>query len=99
MFKRLREVDDAERVEAFLDGRPLVARRGDTVAAALVAGGTLAFRSTDVSGAPRGPYCMMGACFDCLVTIDDRPNQQACMVRVRAGMRVQTAAAGDADPR
>jgi hypothetical protein len=33
---------------------------------------------------------MMGVCFECLVTIDDHANRQGCMVRVRAGMRVET---------
>ena len=47
-------------------------------------------RSTPVSGAPRGPYCMMGVCFDCLVTIDGRPNQQGCMILVRDGMQIET---------
>ena len=72
-----------------MDG-PVVARRGDTVAAALLACGQLAFRATVVSGAARGPYCMMGVCFDCLVTIDGHPNQQACMVRVHDGMRIES---------
>lgn len=39
---------------------------------------------------PRGPYCMMGVCFDCLVTIDGTGNQQGCQIRVRPGMRVET---------
>ena len=46
-------------------------------------------RTTPVSGAPRGPYCMMGACFECLVSVDGEPNQQACMVPARDGMRVE----------
>ena len=41
-----------------------------------------------VTCSPRGPYCMMGVCFDCLVEIDGRPNQQGCLVEVRAGMKV-----------
>ncbi|MDR5794659.1 (2Fe-2S)-binding protein [Caballeronia sp. LZ008] len=60
-----------------------------TVAAALLESGTLACRNTPVSGAPRGPFCMMGVCFDCLVEIDGVPNVQACMTRVREGMRVR----------
>ena len=39
--------------------------------------------------APRAPFCMMGACFECLVEIDGRANQRACQVRVRGGMRVR----------
>jgi predicted molibdopterin-dependent oxidoreductase YjgC len=89
MFKRLPEAE-SELVEIVVDGRPAVARRGDTVAAALLACGQLAFRTTVVSGAARAPYCMMGVCFDCLVTIDGHPNQQACMVRVHDGMRIES---------
>ena len=89
MFKRLPE-SGGTRVEVFLDGQPLDARRGDTVAAALLASGKLACRQAVLSGAARGPYCMMGACFECLVTIDGQRNQQGCMVRVRDGMRIET---------
>ena len=42
-----------------------------------------------MSGAPRLPYCMMGVCFDCLVTIDGIGNRQGCLVPVRAGMKVE----------
>lgn len=71
------------------EGKPVAAREGDSVAAALLAAGYLVFRETAVSGAPRGPFCMMGACFDCLVEIDGEPARQACMVAVAAGMRVR----------
>lgn len=73
-----------------VDGAQVSARPGDTVAAALLAAGLSATRTTPVSGSPRAPYCMMGVCFDCLVTIDDIGNRQACLVPVSAGMRVET---------
>ncbi|MDR3095816.1 MAG: (2Fe-2S)-binding protein [Paraburkholderia sp.] len=60
-----------------------------SVAAALLASGALACRASAVSGAPRGPFCMMGVCFDCLVEIDGIPNVQACMTPVRDGMQVR----------
>ena len=63
------------------------ARAGDTVAAALLAAGLDHCRTTPVSGAPRAPYCMMGVCFECLVTIDGVGNRQGCLVPVREGMR------------
>ena len=72
------------------DGRTCTAPSGTTVAAALLASGVSTFRSTPVSGAPRAPYCMMGACFDCLVDIDGQPNRQSCMVVVHEGMSVRT---------
>ena len=40
------------------------------------------------TGAPRLPWCMMGACFDCLAEIDGVANRQACMVPVAPGMRI-----------
>lgn len=95
MFRRLPEIDTASqsagRTVAFtIDGRPASARAGDSVAAALLANGVTACRTTPVSGAARGPYCMMGVCFDCLVTIDGTGNRQGCQVRVAPGMAVET---------
>ena len=70
-------------------GRQLAARPGDSVAVALLAAGVTTTRATPVSGAPRGPYCLMGACFECLAIVDGRANVQTCMVGVREGMRVE----------
>ena len=87
MFKRLGDTGTA--VTLKVDGKPIGARSGDTVAAAMLAAGLDHCRTTPVTGAPRAPYCLMGVCFDCLVTIDGRPNQQGCMVCVRDGMRIE----------
>ena len=83
----------AEAVGITFDGRPLSALPGETVAAALSAAGILAYRRT-ATGAPRGLWCGMGACFDCLVTIDGRANQRACLAKVAAGMAVESVAGG-----
>ncbi len=72
-----------------VDGEPVSAHEGDSVAAALLAAGLHATRTTPVSQSKRGPYCMMGACFDCLMIIDGVPSRQSCMVMVRDGMRVE----------
>lgn len=89
MYARLPD-DERDAVTVTIDGEPCDARAGDTVAAALFASGRVASRTTPVSDAPRGPFCMMGVCFDCLVTVDGVPNQQACLVAVAAGMRIHT---------
>ena len=89
MFARLPDVSAAA-VAIRIDGVPFTACDGDTVAAALLAAGAVVFRMTPVAGAPRGPYCMMGACFDCLVEIDGCPNVRGCMTRVVPGMRIVT---------
>lgn len=73
----------------WFDGREVPARPGDSVAVALLAAGITTTRTTAVSGAPRGPFCMMGACFDCLAEVDGRASVQTCMTPVRDGMRVR----------
>ena len=95
MFRRLPEIETASQsagqtVAFTIDGRPANARAGDSVAAALLANGVTVCRNTPVSGAARGPYCMMGVCFDCLVTIDGTGNRQGCQIRVAPGMAVET---------
>ncbi|KMS88883.1 MULTISPECIES: (2Fe-2S)-binding protein [Streptomyces] len=72
------------------DGRPLEALPGQTVAAALWAAGVTAWRSTRGAGRPRGVFCGIGVCFDCLVTVNGRPNQRACLVPVRPGDDIRT---------
>jgi predicted molibdopterin-dependent oxidoreductase YjgC len=89
MFRRLPDVA-TDPVAITVDGRPVVARAGDTVAAALLAAGVDHCRLTPVSGAPRAPYCLMGVCFECFVTIDGIGNKQSCLIPVRAGMQVET---------
>ena len=92
MFKRL---DEAQRqaqgapVWVTVNGAELQCRAGDSVAAALFAGGVQACRDSAVGEVPRGPYCMMGVCYDCLVTIDGQANQQGCMTAVREGMKIE----------
>jgi predicted molibdopterin-dependent oxidoreductase YjgC len=89
MFRRLPEAD-ATMIAVTVDGRATQVRAGDTVAAALLSAGILASRAADVSGAPRAPYCMMGVCFECLVTVDGVGNRQGCLLPVAPGMRIET---------
>ena len=77
----------AEPVAIFFEDRALPAYEGEAVAAALTAAGILGLRR-DRDGRERGMFCGMGVCFECLVRIDDRPAQRACMTKVRAGMRI-----------
>ncbi len=91
MFARLPDAADARVVvEVVVDGAPVAARAGDTVAAALLAAGIAHCRTTPAAGMPRAPFCMMGVCFDCLVTIDGIGSRQACLVTVTPGMRIDT---------
>ena len=88
MFRRLPSADAGARLRLTIDGVAVELRAGETVAAALFLAGSKAGRTTPVSGTPRGPYCMMGVCFDCLVQIDGEGNRQACMIEAREGMVV-----------
>ncbi len=87
MFTRLSEPQDPVRFD--FEGETVTAETGDTVAAALIAHGISHTRRAVVSGTPRAPHCLIGACFECLVEIDGRPNRQACLTPVRDGMRVR----------
>jgi predicted molibdopterin-dependent oxidoreductase YjgC len=71
-----------------LDGAAVTAYEGETVAAVLLAEGHVATHTTP-SGEPRGVFCGMGVCFDCLVVVDGIPNTRACMTKAREGMDVR----------
>jgi len=81
------ELERGPRVELVLDGRPVHAYEGETVATVLLAEGEIATRTT-VGGEPRGIFCGMGVCWDCLVVVDGVSNTRACMTWVREGMTV-----------
>ena len=87
MFVR---TDGATPLTLLFDGRPVPARDGESAAAALIAAGIMATRQTAVSGAARGAYCMMGACFDCQAVVDGVGGVQLCLTPARDGMRIDT---------
>ena len=70
-----------------VDGERIEARRGQTIAGALLASGRRIFRRTRNEGRPRGVYCGMGVCFDCIVNVDGQ-TERACMRKVEDGMQV-----------
>ncbi|MEI7570697.1 MAG: (2Fe-2S)-binding protein [Alcaligenaceae bacterium] len=92
MYNRLPEAEQAlalAPVIVTINGKAVQCREGDSVAAALLAAGLNECRDTAVKDVPRGPFCLMGICYDCLVMIDDQPNQQGCMIPVRSGMKIE----------
>ncbi|MCM0021794.1 MAG: FAD-dependent oxidoreductase [Tagaea sp.] len=98
MSTRFRRSNDAAGIDISVDGRSIPARRGESVAAAMLAAGIDAF-GADPAGNPRGPACMMGSCFQCACAIDGAPDARACRVPAEAGMSVATAAGVRAPPR
>ena len=87
MFKLLPDAVSAT-VTVTINGSRFAAPRGCTAAAAVLLAGDLPTRTNPVGNEPRAPYCMMGVCFECLMEIDGVPNQQACLVPVAEGMRI-----------
>lgn len=75
-------------VRITVDGEPREAYEGESVAAAVMADGDLELRRT-ASGDPRGYFCGMGVCFDCVMTVDGVLNTRTCVSWVRDGMSVE----------
>jgi predicted molibdopterin-dependent oxidoreductase YjgC len=73
-----------------VDGEELTAYEGESIAVALLASGRRFTRWTARAGEPRGYFCGMGVCQDCLITVDGLPNVRACMTPVRDRLRVET---------
>ncbi len=85
----LEELGSRAEVGIFVNGRRCAAREGDTVASALWALGIRRFRDTRIRHEPRGPFCFIGRCTDCEVTVDGKPRVKSCMTGVREGMRIE----------
>jgi predicted molibdopterin-dependent oxidoreductase YjgC len=85
MFRRIDQ--HTEEIEILLDGEPVSAPVGITVAGLLLLHDKLPTRLNQATGKPRAPHCLMGACFECLLEIDG-VEQRACQVVVTPGMRV-----------
>jgi predicted molibdopterin-dependent oxidoreductase YjgC len=73
-----------------VDGRELRGLAGEPLAALLLAHGVNVMRSMPESGAPRGLFCGVGRCSDCLMTVDGELNVRVCVTPVVDGMRVRT---------
>jgi hypothetical protein len=76
--------------EISFDGRPVACRDGWTVGAALTAAGIRSWRTTRLGKRPRGLFCGIGICFDCLVSVNGQPSLRACLVLAQPGDDVRT---------
>jgi hypothetical protein len=92
MNKTLRITQGITRGQPFtihMNGQPVLAYPGETIAAAMLAAGWKMFRHTALSGQPRGPFCGMGLCFDCMVTLNGHENVRACVTYAQPGDKVE----------
>lgn len=86
----LGDLPDSAVVHLTVDGREIAARKGEMIAAALLANDIHIFRTSAHSGEPRGPFCAVGRCPDCMMTVDGTLNVLTCQTPVRNGMCVET---------
>lgn len=81
---------EGKRVTISVDGKKIQAYEGEPIAAALIASGHITFRTTEKRKHPRGFYCGIGLCTDCMMTVDQIPNIRTCITPVRENMQIQT---------
>lgn len=82
--------EDKKIVEFTFDGKTVQGYEGEPIAAALKAAGVLIHRYTQKQHKPRGIFCAIGRCTDCVMIVDGKPNIRTCMTPLKAGMKVQT---------
>ena len=73
-----------------VDGKEVQAFEGEPIAAALMANGIRVFRRTRKRGEPRGVFCAIGRCTDCIMTVNGVPNVRTCMALEKEGMEIKT---------
>lgn len=84
------EVGTPPAFDVTVDGHPVTAHAGQTVAAVLLANGRDTWRTTRVHNRPRGTFCGIGACQDCLVTVNGLADVRACQRTIVNGDAITT---------
>ena len=77
-------------VNITVDGKTIKAFEGEPIASALIAVGILAFRKTIKKESPRGYFCGIGRCTDCMMIVDGVRNVRTCITPVKEGMKIET---------
>lgn len=77
------------------DGEEVEVQEGQTVAGVLLAKGIRAWRTTRGGERPRGLFCGIGVCFDCLVNVNGVPDVRACQRVVADGDEIRTQAGAE----
>lgn len=77
-------------VTFIFDGKELHGYEGEPIAMALKAEGVMVHRHTQKQNKPRGIFCAIGRCTDCVMVVDGKPNIRTCVTPLREGMVIQT---------
>ncbi|SDS12640.1 (2Fe-2S)-binding protein [Microterricola viridarii] len=73
-----------------VDGEPVDGVDGQSIAGVILASGRLSWRRTSSEGKPRGLFCGIGVCFDCIVTVNGERDVRACQRRAADGDVIQS---------
>ena len=84
------DLDTTEYFNITVDGKPVKAVKGETILAALLAEGIIINRYTTKRHEPRGLFCAIGQCTDCMMVVNGMPNVRTCITPVEEGMTVET---------
>ena len=85
-----KNIQRGQPLEIEVDGKKIIAYKGETIATALIAAGLRTFRRTVDKNEPRGVFCGIGLCFECRMVINGVPNTRACQTLATPGCRVET---------
>jgi len=86
----LGKAEPKNKVTIYVDNNPLEAFEGESIAAALLALNMRVCRLTPKRQEPRGIFCGIGQCTDCVMEVNGIPNVRTCITPVRDGMRINT---------
>jgi predicted molibdopterin-dependent oxidoreductase YjgC len=83
-------LDKKKKIRIYVDGKEMEAYEGDMIASALLSNGKKVFRLTKKEKKPRGVFCAIGRCTDCIMIVDGTPNIRTCITPVKEGMKIDT---------
>ena len=77
-------------VKFIFDDKEVEGYEGEPIAVALKAAGLMVHRYTQKDHKPRGIFCAIGRCTDCVMIVDGVPNVRTCITPLKEGMTVKT---------
>jgi len=86
----LGDFEGGKKIEIFVDGEKINCYKGEMIAVALMENGKRVFRYTKKEKRPRGVFCAIGRCTDCVMKVNGVPNVRTCITRVEEGMKIET---------
>ena len=86
----LGKLNNTNVVTLYYNGEPIEALEGEPIASALINAGIKSFRTTPKKHEPRGIFCAIGRCTDCMMIVDGIPNTRTCVTKVYDGIHVET---------